>query len=294
MKTRKVGFIGLGSMGKAMAANIAGAGFPLTVFDIRKEPFAEMEKLGARVAGSAREVGKESDTVIVMVLDFQQMKRAVLPPDGVLGGMREGATLIITSTITPQDVIEIENAAREHGISVIDSPVSGGRLRAEDASLAMMVGGDDAVVRENQDILKTMGSNLFRVGKVGQGQAMKIINQMLVSASIVSVAEAMVMAEKLGIDLQTMYDVITRSAGTSEVLQNMGPQMIARDFTAPKVTVDILVKDTGIIMDTIKSLDIPLPLSSMVYQVYRMARARGLGQKDVVSVFQLLEEFAGL
>ena len=168
MKTRKVGFIGLGSMGKAMATNIVRAGYPLTVFDIRKEPLAEMEKLGARVTKSAREVGEESDTVIVMVLDFQQVKTAVLPPEGALGGMRKGTTLIITSTITPQDVTEMESVAREHGISVIDSPVSGGRLRAEDASLALMVGGEEAVVKENEDILKAMGSNVFHVGKVGR------------------------------------------------------------------------------------------------------------------------------
>ena len=101
------------------------------------------------------------------------------------------------------------------------------------------------------------------------------------------------MAEKLGINLQTVYDVITRSSGTSEVLQRMGPSMIARDFV-PKVTVDILIKDTGIIMDTVRALEIPLPVSSTVYQIYRMARARGLGQKDAISIFQLLEEFAGL
>jgi 3-hydroxyisobutyrate dehydrogenase-like beta-hydroxyacid dehydrogenase len=159
--------------------------------------------------------------------------------------------------------------------------------------MALMVGGDDAVVKENDDILKAMGSNVFHVGKVGQGQAMKIVNQILVSANIVSVAEAMVMAEKLGINLQTMYDVITRSAGTSEVLQRMGPQMLARDF-APRATVDILIKDTGIIMDSARALEIPLPVFGTVYQIYRMARARGFGPKDATSVFQLLEEFAGL
>jgi len=293
MKTKRVGFIGLGVMGKAMATNIARAGFPLTVFDVRKEPLAEMEKLGARVARSAREAGEESDTVIVMVRDYQQVKEVALPPDGALGGMRKGTTLIVTSTITPQEIMEVDSVAREHGISVIDSPVSGGRLRAEDASLALMVGGDDAVVKENEEVLKTMGSNFFHVGKVGQGQAMKIVNQILVSANIVSVAEAMLMAEKLGINLQTMYDVITRGAGSSEVLKGMGPQMLNRDFS-PGATVDIFVKDTGIIMDTARALDIPLPVSSTIYQIYRMARARGLGPKDATSVLELLEEFAGL
>jgi len=293
MDKKKVGFIGLGVMGKAMATCIARDGYPLTVFDIQKEPLAEMEKLGARIAGSAGEVGRDSDTVIVMVRDYQQVKDVVFPPGGVLSGMRQGTALIITSTITPQDVIAVESVAREQGVSVIDSPVSGGRARAEDASLALMVGGDDAVVKENEDVLKAMGSNVFHVGKVGQGQAMKIVNQILVSTNIASVAEAMVMAEKLGINLQTMYDVIIRSAGTSEVLQMMGPSMLAKDFT-PRATVDILAKDTGIIMDTARTLDISLPVFSAVYQVYRMARARGLGPKDATSVLQLLEEFAGI
>lgn len=293
MSKKKVGFIGLGTMGKAMATNIARAGFSLTVFDVLKEPLAGMEKLGARVAKSTRDLGKESDTVVVMVRDYQQVKDSLFPPDGALGGMRKSTTLIITSTVTPQEVVEVENVAREHGVSVIDSPVSGGKTRAEDATLSLMVGGDDAVVKENEAVLKAMGSNVFHVGKVGQGQAMKIVNQILVSANIVSVAEAMVMAEKLGLDLQTMYDVITRSAGTSEVLKGMGLQMLARDFS-PRATVDILIKDTGIIMDAARALEIPLPVSSTVYQIYRMARARGLGPKDASSVFQLLEEFAGL
>ena len=293
MSKKKVGFIGLGTMGKAMATNIARAGFSLTVFDVLKEPLAGMEKLGARVAKSTRDLGKESDTVVVMVRDYQQVKDSLFPPDGALGGMRKSTTLIITSTVTPQEVVEVENVAREHGVSVIDSPVSGGKARAEDATLSLMVGGDDAVVKENEAVLKAMGSNVFHVGKVGQGQAMKIVNQILVSANIVSVAEAMVMAEKLGLDLQTMYDVITRSAGTSEVLKGMGLQMLARDFS-PRATVDILIKDTGIIMDAARALEIPLPVSSTVYQIYRMARARGLGPKDASSVFQLLEEFAGL
>jgi len=281
MDKKMVGFIGLGVMGKAMATRIARAGYPLIVFDIQKEPQAEMEKLGARVAGSAGEVGKESDTVIVMVRDYQQIKDVVFPPGGALNGMRQGTTLIIMSTITPQDIIEVENVAREHGVSIIDSPVSGGKTRAEDASLALMVGGDDTVVKENEDVLKAMGSNVSHVGKVGQGQAMKIINQILV------------MAEKLGINLQTMYDVITKGAGTSEVLQMMGPSMLAKDYT-PRATVDIFVKDTGIIMDTVRALDISLPVFSAVYQVYRMARARGLGPKDATSVLQLIEEFAGI
>jgi len=292
MDKKRVGFIGLGVMGKAMATHIARDGYPLTVFDIQKEPLAEMEKLGARIAGNTGEVGRDSDTVIVMVRDYQQVKDVGFPPGGVLSGMRQGTVLIITSTITPQDVIEVESVARERGVSVIDSPVSGGRIRAEDASLALMVGGDDAVVKENEDILKAMGSNVFHVGKVGQGQAMKIINQILVSANIASVAEAMVMAEKLGINLQTMYDVITKGAGTSEVLQMMGPSMLAKDFT-PRATVDIFVKDTGIIMDTVRALDISLPVFSAVYQVYRMARARGFGPKDATSVLQFIEEFAG-
>lgn len=292
-QVKKVGFIGLGSMGKAMATNILKAGFLLTVYDVRPEPVAELEKMGARAARSVLEVGETSDTVVVMVLNCRQVQEVTFPPQGLLGSMRKGTTLIVTSTITPQNITELAQAAGQYGVEVIDSPVSGGRSGAEAGILSLMAGGKEEVVKQHMDILKAMGRNVFHVGKVGQGQAMKIINQILVSANIASVAEALVMAKKLGLDLNHVLDVISKSTGDSFVLRSMGAQMMAGDFE-PRATIDIFCKDTQSIMETAMALDIPLPISGLNYQVYRIARAKGLGERDASALFQLFGEFAGL
>jgi 2-hydroxymethylglutarate dehydrogenase len=292
-QAKKVGFIGLGSMGKAMATNILKAGFPLTVYDVRPEPVAELEKIGARATKTVTEVGAKSDAVVVMVLNYHQVREVTLPPEGLLSSIRRGATLIVTSTITPQNITELAQAAGQYEVEVIDSPVSGGHASAEAGTLSLMAGGKEEVVKQHWDILKAIGGNVFHVGKVGQGQAVKVINQILVSANIASLAEALVMAKKLGLDLNSVLNVISKSAGDSFVLKSMGPQMVAGDFK-PRATIDIFCKDTQCIMDTALALDVPLLISSLNYQVYRMARAKGLGKEDASALFQFFAEFAGL
>ena len=293
MKSKKIGFIGLGSMGRPMAANIVKADYPVKVFDVCEGPLVALGEMGARIAGNTREVGEGSDTVVVMVPGYSQMKEAVLPPDGVLSGMSRDSTLIITSTLSPAEVMAVEKAARQLGVSLIDSPVSGGYARAAEGTLTFMVGGDDEVVSRNRAILEVMGTNVFHVGKVGQGQAVKLINQMLVSANIMSVAEALVMAKKLDLDLASVVDVVGKSGGDSFVLQTMAPAMIARDFK-PRAAVSIFIKDTGIIMDTARELNVPLLVAGMAYNIIRMADARGFGQKDISSVIKVFEALAGI
>jgi 3-hydroxyisobutyrate dehydrogenase-like beta-hydroxyacid dehydrogenase len=280
-------------MGKPMAANIVRAGFPVTVYDVRKEPLAEMEKLGAKVARSARELGQDCDSVVVMVSDYPQVKEVVFPPEGVLAGMPEGAALIITSTISPREIVEVADVAGRIGVKVIDSAVSGGSERAGEGSLTFMVGGDEEVVKKNDDIFKVMGKHIYHVGKVGQGQSVKLINQILVIANVVSVAEAMVMAKKLGLNQRAVVEIVSNSGGDSWILREMAPRMIARDFE-PKAAINIFTKDTGIIMKTGLELDVPLLISNVTYQVCRMAASRGLGQQDISALVTLLEDFAGM
>ena len=293
MKRKKLGFIGLGSMGRPMAANIVKAGYPVTVFDVCEEPLVALREMGAEIAGSAREVGQKSDTVVVMVPGYSQMKEAVLPPDGVLGGMSRDATLIITSTLSPAEIMVVEKAARQLGVNLIDSPVSGGYIRAAEATLTLMAGGDDEVVSRHRAILEVMGNHVFHVGKVGQGQSVKLINQMLVSANVVSVAEALVMANKLGLDLASVVDVVSKSGGDSFVLKSMAPAMIARDFK-PRAAVSIFTKDTGIIMETARELNVPLLVAGTVYNICRMADALGFGREDVSSVIKVFEALSGI
>ncbi|MEE9399883.1 MAG: NAD(P)-dependent oxidoreductase [Dehalococcoidales bacterium] len=293
IKDKKIGFIGLGSMGKPMAINIAKAKFPITVHDIREEPLAEMKKLGAKIAKNAEEVGRESDTVVVMVLTYPQVKEVVLPPAGVLSGMRSGSTLIITSTISPLDVAEVEKVARQSGVAVIDSPVSGGRIGAEDGTLALMVGADQKVFEDNEEVLKAMGKNIYHVGKVGQGETVKMINQILVAAHQIATAEALVMAKKLGVDLQVLVDVISNSVGDSRIWRLLAPRMIVGDFEA-KGAINTMSKDTRLIMDTGVALGVPLLCTSLTYQIFQWAESRGLGKQDITSLITMFEEYAGV
>jgi len=293
VKEKRVGFIGLGSMGKPMATNILKAGFPLTVYDIRKEPLAEMEKLGANIAKSVKELGKVSDTVVVMVLNYPQVKQVIAPPDGLLGGMRRGTTLIVTSTISPLEILEVDRVAKQHGVEVVDSPVSGGHERAVEGALVLMVGAEEKAFKENELLLKAMGKHIYYTGGVGKGQTVKMINQVLVGSYQVAAAEALAMAKKLGMDLNILHGIISNSLGDSAVWRMFGPRMIARDFE-PKGAINTMSKDMLSIMQTAIDLGTPVFISSIPYQVFRMAESRGLGEKDCAAIITIFEEYAGI
>jgi len=293
LNNKAVGFIGLGRMGKHMAANLLKAGFSLVVYDIREEPLAEIEKLGARIANSTIELGQESDLVIVMVTDYDQVKKAVLAPEGALKGMKRGSTLIIMSTISPIDVKEIGKWAKEQGITILDAPISGLISEAESGKLTIMVGGSAAALRNNKNVLSAMGKNIYHVGKFGMGETVKMINQIMAMVNTVGVMEAMVIAEKLEVNLETLYEVVTHGSGDSRQFRNRAPKIIRGDFTAEGV-IDILVKDTGIIVNTATELGIPLPVSIAAYHIFRMAQSRGLGKLHPAALIKLYEHFAQL
>ncbi len=293
VKGKRIGFIGLGSMGKAMATNISKAGFSLTVYDIRKEPLAEMEKIGVKVAKSAKELGQQCDTIVVMVLNYPQIKEVVFPPGGVLGGMKNGSTLIVTSTISPLEIMEVEKMASQHGVEVVDSPVSGGHERAVEGALVLMVGAGEKAFKENEPLLKAMGKHIYYTGGVGKGQTVKMINQLLVGAHQVAAAEALTMAKKLGMDLKVLHEIISNSVGDSAVWQMFGPRMINRDFE-PKGAINTMSKDMRSIMQTAVDLSTPIFISSIPYQVFEMAESRGLGGKDVAAIITIFEEYAGI
>lgn len=289
----KIGFIGLGSMGKAMATNISKAGFSLTVYDIRKEPLAEMEKIGVKVAKSTKELGQQCDTIVVMVLNYPQIKEVVFPPEGVLGGMKNGSTLIITSTISPLEMVEVEKVASKSGVAVMDSPVSGGHERAVEGTLVLMAGAEEKVFKENEPLLKAMGKHIYYTGGVGKGQTVKMINQLLVGAHQVAAAEALVMAKKLGMDLNVLHNIISNSLGDSAIWRMFGPRMIDRDFE-PRGAINTMTKDLRAIMQTAVDLGTPILVSSITYQVLNMADSRGLAEKDCAALITIFEDYAGI
>ena len=295
MDKKKIAFIGLGAMGKSMAGHLAGAGYPLTVYDLNPAPVEALKNQGAAVAASCAAASREADVVITMLPADEEVKQAILGENGVLEGARPGTVIIDMTSMAPHTAIHVAGETAKKGVHYLDAPVSGGTVGAEKAILTIMVGGDAELLEKHRDILETMGRTIFHVGGVGMGETVKMINQILVGVNILGIAEAFTLGVKLGVDPQKLYDIIKVSAGYSFMLDNRVPDFIFKgDFTQPGFAVDLLRKDVGLAMETGKLQKMPLPLSAQVYQWLTFASAAGKGKLDQSSVIEIFEELAGV
>lgn len=289
-----VGVIGLGAMGSGMARNLVKAGFEVWVRDVRPEPVQQLVADGARVAASPRELGERGDVILCVLRDFPQIQHAVLGDGGVLAGMRPGGILVVCSTISPADVRGVGEAAAARGVRLLDAPMSGGDRRAADGTLTLMLAGDRQALDVARPVLEVVGKHLYVCGdRPGDGQTVKMINQLLVSVNFVAIAEALVLAAKSGLDLALVYEVIKNCTGDSWAWRDRAPGVIARDFST-RGALDIQVKDMGIVLETGRRLGVPLLLGGLIHQMYLMAQGKGLGAEDVTAVVKLVDEWAGL
>jgi len=216
----KIGFIGLGAMGKPMAVNVAKAGFDLTVCDLREEPCNELATLGARVVASPREVAEKSDIVEIAVVDDAQAERVVLGEDGVIHGARAGSIVAIHSTILPGTARRIAAQCNANGVAVIDVPMSGGQKGAEDRQLAYMAGGDAAVLEKCRPVFATSASHIFHLGELGMGATAKMLIQIVVCLNMIAAHESELLCDKTGLDFKSFKEVLHVSSGQSFVLDN--------------------------------------------------------------------------
>lgn len=216
----KIGFIGLGAMGKPMAANIAKAGFELTVYDVREERCKELAALGARVVASAREVAEKSDIVEIAVVDDDQAERVIIGDQGVIHGARTGSIVAIHSTILPATVRKIAARCSTQGVEVIDVPMSGGQKGAEDRQLAYMAGGDAAVLEKCRPVFVTSASHIFHLGGLGTGATAKMLIQIVVCLNMIAAHESQLLCDKTGLDFKSFQEVLHVSSGQSNVLDN--------------------------------------------------------------------------
>ena len=216
----KIGFIGLGAMGKPMAANIATAGFELTVYDLREERCKELAALGAKVAASPREVAEESDIVEIAVVDDDQAEQVVTGDHGVIHGARAGSIVAIHSTILPATVRKIAARCRAKVVDVIDVPMSGGQKGAEERQLAYMAGGDAAVLEKCRPVFVTSASHIFHLGELGMGATAKMLIQIVVCLNMIAAHESELLCEKTGLDFKSFQQVLHVSSGQSNVLDN--------------------------------------------------------------------------
>jgi 3-hydroxyisobutyrate dehydrogenase-like beta-hydroxyacid dehydrogenase len=289
----KVGFIGLGAMGGPMALNLLKGGFSLVVHDIDAAKLEPALAAGAAVAQSPEAVASAVERTIVMVETTDQAEAVILGEHGVVNGAAGGHIVLCMSTIDPFAVRRIGERLAERGIAMLDAPVSGGTVRAKSGELSVIVGGLPETYAACEDLFDAMGKNLFHVGGLGQGLAMKLLNNMLGQVATVAIAEALVFGVKAGLDPHQIYEVIRASTGNSVQFENRAPRMLRRDF-APGGTIDISYKDQDLETSFAKRLGVPLLLANLTQQVYQMARAQGFNKEDGSAIIKVFEELAGV
>ena len=290
---KTIAFIGLGVMGKPMAIRLINAGHPLSVYDIRREAMDELANLGARKGASAAEAASLGDVIITMLPDSPQVEEAILGNGGVLEGAMAGSLIIDMSSIAPKVAVKIADAAHEKGIDMLDAPVSGGEPKAIDGTLSIMVGGKESVFEEAREILLTMGASALLMGDIGAGNITKLANQIMVAVHLAAMSEAMVFAEKAGVDSEKVFQAIRGGLAGSAVLEAKMPLILERNFK-PGGPIRMHTKDLVNVRDTAFETDAPIPLTSQVMEIMKALKAEGKAEDDHGGLIQYYEKLAGL
>lgn len=287
----KIGFIGLGIMGKPMAKNLIKAGYSLVVFDIKKDAVREVLAAGAKEGKSSKEVAAESDIIITMLPNSPQVKEVVLGADGVLEGAKPGTVLIDMSSIAPLVSREIATKAGEKGVIMLDAPVSGGEPKAIDGTLAIMVGGPEEAFEQVKEVLLVMGSSALRVGEIGSGNVAKLANQIIVALNIAAMSEALVLATKSGVDPEKVYQAIRGGLAGSTVLDAKAPMVLRGDFK-PGFRIELHIKDMLNALETAHEVGAPIPLSSQILEIMQALKVDGKAKDDHGGIIQFYEKLA--
>nr|WP_207721151.1 2-hydroxy-3-oxopropionate reductase [Anaerofilum hominis] len=288
----KIGFIGLGIMGRPMAKNLLKAGHELVVYDVVRTNVETLTAAGATAADSSREVAQQCRVIITMLPNSPHVKAAVLGENGVLEGAQQGTILVDMSSIAPLASQEICEACAQKGVRMIDAPVSGGEPKAVDGTIAIMVGGDRAVYEEVKDLLLVMGSSAVWCGGIGAGNTTKLANQVIVALNIAAVSEAYLLAKKAGVDPRLVFEAIRGGLAGSTVMEAKTPMILSRDFK-PGFRIDLHIKDLANALETGHSVGAPLPLTASVMEMLQTLHADGCGSDDHSGIAKYYEKVAG-
>ena len=291
---QRAGFIGLGAMGAPMAKRIVSAGFDLSVFDVRPENADPLVELGARRAGSPREAAEGAEALVLMVVNAEQAEDALFGGEGATETLSPESAVVIMSTVGPEAVRRIEGRLAGSGVELLDAPVSGGVARAERGDLLIMAGGIADLFEEVRPLLAAMGSTVSHCGgSVGDGQSVKLVNQLLCGVHVVVAGEALAYAEALGLDPRSVFETIRHGAANSFMLEDRGERMLEREFVPTKSALDIFVKDMGLVRLAAVEQGFQTPLADAAHRLYEMGSSLGLGEEDdsgVVRVFERTDE----
>ncbi|KAL1339273.1 hypothetical protein AAHE18_U023800 [Arachis hypogaea] len=293
---RRVGFVGLGAMGFGMATHLVNSKFSVNGFDVYKPTLTRFANAGGFIGNSPAEVSKDVDVLIIMVANEAQAENVLYGESGAVSALSPGASIILSSTVSPAYVSQLERRLHNEGksLKLVDAPVSGGVKRASMGTLTIMASGSDDALKSVGLVLAALSEKLYIIkGGCGAGSGIKMVNQLLAGVHIASAAEAMAFAARLGLNTRLLFDFITISGGTSWMLENRVPHMLDNDYT-PYSALDIFVKDMGIVTRESASLKVPLQLSTIAHQLYLSGSAAGWGRQDDAGVVKVYETLTGV
>ncbi|WP_340030058.1 2-hydroxy-3-oxopropionate reductase [Paenibacillus sp. FSL H7-0940] len=290
---KRIGFIGLGIMGRPMSLNLIRAGYDVSVYDINQTAVMSLADAGARGAASPKEVAEHSDVIFTMLPNSEHVRTVITGEQGVLAGANTGSIIIDMSSISPVVSKELAELVSKSGLHMLDAPVSGGEPKAIDGTLAIMVGGNEMIFESVKEVLQVVGQDVTRVGDNGSGATAKLANQIIVNLNIAAMSEALVFAAKAGIDVEKMYQAIRSGLAGSAVLDAKVPLILDRNFVAGG-RIDINLKDMTNVMETAHDIGVPLPLSSQLLEIFHALKIDGKAADDHGGIVQYFEKLAGV
>lgn len=289
----KIGYAGMGIMGRGMAGCLLRAGHDVMVWNRTRARTDDLAAAGCGVASDPAELAATCDMIMMCVSDTPDVEEVTLDDGGLIHGLSEGKLVVDHSTISASATRRLAAAVAEEGASWVDAPVSGGSEGAERGTLSIMAGGDEGDVKRARPYMEAYGSSITHVGPIGAGQMVKQVNQVLVVVNALAVSEALLLAKAGGLDLDATIEAVKGGGAGSWMLANRGPQVVDRDWR-PGFTIDLQQKDLRLVLESADELAVPLPATSLVFQLYRALQRRGLGHEGNHAIIKALEEMAGL
>jgi 3-hydroxyisobutyrate dehydrogenase len=289
---KQIGFIGLGIMGAPMARNLIKAGFEVTVYNRTASKAEKLAADGARKAESIRSLAQKCTIIITMVTDTPDVEEVVLGEHGLFTGIQPESVVIDMSTISPEATRKIARTLENKGVYMLDAPVSGGEQGAISGTLSIMVGGEASIFNRCRPVFEALGKNILHIGTNGMGQTVKLMNQILVVGNLNAVVEALAFAHGQGIDLLKAIEAVNNGAAGSWQLSNLGPRIVARDFR-PGFMIDLLQKDLKLVTEASAAMNLPLPVTGLIHQMFYSLQASGEGKNGTQALIKALERLSG-
>lgn len=288
----KIGFVGLGIMGRGMALNLLKAGFSLTVWNRTANKMEPVIQAGARAGKDPADVAAHSDIIITCVSDTPDVEAVILGEAGIVQGVKAGSLVVDCSTISPAATKKIAETLAQRQVTMLDAPISGGSEGAARGTLSIMVGGEAKDFERALPVFQAMGKTITHVGVIGAGQTVKLVNQVLVVGNALAMCEALLLAQAGGVDLKKTLSAVEAGAAGSWMLSNRGPQIIERDWR-PGFTVDLQLKDLRLVREAADQLGVPLLGTNLIFDLYRTLQAQGLGEQGNHILMKAMENLAG-